>query len=723
MIKLFNYMTNFKRLPIVAMMLLVAAMFFAGSVKKEFDPPGKYEKILHNVTEMLKEAHYSPKMIDDSFSKKIFNKYFEVLDPNKNIFLKEDIESLKKYEFRIDDEMKGADVEFFKAAGVIFNKRMEEASLIYKEILNKPFNYSVDEYFLGDPDKIKFASSVTERKENWRKWLKYQSLDRYVDLIDTREKNKDRQDFKAKTNEELEVEAREKVIKVMDRTFERYRFKFSEDEKFNLFVSIITNAMDPHTEFFPPVDKRYFDEQMSGRFFGIGASLVYDEGNIKINTLIAGSPAWKSGEVQVGDIILKVGQDKEEPVELTGYVVEDAVKLIRGKKGTNVKLTLKKQDGSIKVITLVRDEIVQDESFARSAIINNGTSKIGYIYLPEFYADFDRPNGARCYIDVANEIRKLKEDKVDGIVMDLRNNGGGSLYDVVQMVGLFIDKGPVVQVKDRDGRPNILEDKNREVLYDGPLTVMVNEFSASASEIFAAAIQDYGRGVVIGSTSTYGKGTVQRNLGIDPESGFLSSNSDLGTIKLTLQKFYRVNGGSTQLKGVVSDIILPDNFEYLKFREKDDPDALPWDEIKNAPITTWRSGYEISTIRQLSDARLKTNDAFRMIKENTEWLAKQNDREYPLHFEKYQKEQKAIRATVKQIETLKKLENDMDVSALPQDANRFSYDKGKQDRFEQWIKNLRKDIYIDQAAKVTSDMVVQRNLAQNKQQTESKQPF
>ena len=716
-------MTNFKRLPIVAMMLLVAAMFFAGSVKKEFDPPGKYEKILHNVTEMLKEAHYSPKMIDDSFSKKIFNKYFEVLDPNKNIFLKEDIESLKKYEFRIDDEMKGADVEFFKAAGVIFNKRMEEASLIYKEILNKPFNYSVDEYFLGDPDKIKFASSVTERKENWRKWLKYQSLDRYVDLIDTREKNKDRQDFKAKTNEELEVEAREKVIKVMDRTFERYRFKFSEDDKFNLFVSIITNAMDPHTEFFPPVDKRYFDEQMSGRFFGIGASLVYDEGNIKINTLIAGSPAWKSGEVQVGDIILKVGQDKEEPVELTGYVVEDAVKLIRGKKGTNVKLTLKKQDGSIKVITLVRDEIVQDESFARSAIINNGTSKIGYIYLPEFYADFDRPNGARCYIDVANEIRKLKEDKVDGIVMDLRNNGGGSLYDVVQMVGLFIDKGPVVQVKDRDGRPNILEDKNREVLYDGPLTVMVNEFSASASEIFAAAIQDYGRGVVIGSTSTYGKGTVQRNLGIDPESGFLSSNSDLGTIKLTLQKFYRVNGGSTQLKGVVSDIILPDNFEYLKFREKDDPDALPWDEIKNAPITTWRSGYEISTIRQLSDARLKTNDAFRMIKENTEWLAKQNDREYPLHFEKYQKEQKAIRATVKQIETLKKLENDMDVSALPQDANRFSYDKGKQDRFEQWIKNLRKDIYIDQAAKVTSDMVVQRNLAQNKQQTESKQPF
>jgi carboxyl-terminal processing protease len=715
-------MTNLKRLPILIILLLVAGVFFAGSVKKETDPPGKYEKILHNVTDMLKEAHYSPKLIDDSFSKKIFYKYFEVLDPNKNIFLKEDIESLKKFEFRIDDEMKGADVEFFKAVGQIFNKRMEEAALMYKDVLSKPFDYSVDETFVGDPDKITFPVSNADKKESWRKSLKYQSLDRYVELIDTRDKNKDRPDFKVKSNEELEVESREKVSKVMERTFERYRFKFSEDDKFNLFVSIITNTMDPHTEFFPPVDKRYFDEQMSGRFFGIGASLLYDEGNIKINTLVAGSPAWKSGEVQVGDVILKVGQGKEEPTELTGFVVEDAVKLIRGKKGTEVRLTLRKQDGSVKVVTLVRDEIVQDESFARSAIINNGNSRLGYIYLPEFYADFDRPNGARCYIDVAKEIIKLKEDKVDGIIMDLRNNGGGSLYDVVQMVGLFIEKGPIVQVKDRDGKPNILEDKNREVLYDGPLTVMVNEFSASASEIFAAAIQDYGRGVVVGSTSTYGKGTVQRNLGLDPESGYLNSNSDLGTIKLTLQKFYRVNGGSTQLKGVVSDIILPDNYEYLKFREKDEPDALPWDEIKKASINNWRSGYELSTIQKLSDARLQTNEAFRLIKENTEWLAKQNDREYSLNFEKYQKEQKAIRATVRQIELLKKLQVEMEVTSLPQDANRFSYDKGKQDRFDQWIKNLRKDIYIDQAAKVTADMVVQKNLVQNKTE-EVKKPF
>src|SRR6187399_567674 len=379
MIKLINYMTNLKRLPILIIILLIAGVFFAGSVKKEIDPPGKYEKILHNVTDMLKEAHYSPKLIDDSFSKKIFYKYFEVIDPNKNIFLKEDIEALKKFEYKIDDEMKGADVEFFKAVGILFNKRMEEAALIYKDILSKPFDYSIDETYNGDPDKLKFPATEAERKESWRKSLKYQSLDRYVDLIETRDKNKTVEGFKVKSDIELESEARDKVVKTMDRTFERYRFKFSEDDKFNLFVSIITNAMDPHSEFFPPVDKRYFDEEMSGRFYGIGASLLYDEGNIKVNTLLTGSPAWKSGEVQVGDVIMKVAEGKADPTELTGFSVTDAVKVIRGKKGTEVRLTLKKTDGTIKTISLVRDEIVQDESFAKSAIINNGNSKLGYI--------------------------------------------------------------------------------------------------------------------------------------------------------------------------------------------------------------------------------------------------------------------------------------------------------------------------------------------------------
>jgi carboxyl-terminal processing protease len=708
-----KYLLNMKRLPFVIVMIF-AGLFLAfqtmGTGTK--NPPNKYEEILKLVGQMLTQAHYSPQDINDAFSKKIFKKYMGDLDPEKNIFLQSDITALqRKYETKIDDEIKGDPVEFFLVSGKTFNARMEEAAVIADEILAKPFDYSIDEEVVLDGDKLDYADNIAEIKERWRKKIKYLTLERYSDLLETREKNKGKEGFVVKTDEELEKEAREKTRKIVDRLFERFRFKFNDDDKFNVFVNAITTTMDPHTEFFPPVDKRYFDEEMSGRFFGIGASLQYDDGNIKVSSLLTGSPAWKSGELQVGDVIEKVGQGKEEPVDLTGFQVTDAVKIIRGKKGTEVRLTVRKSDGTSKVVSLIRDEIVQDETFARSAIVKNGSSKIGYIFLPEFYADFDNPNGNRCYIDVANEIKKLKNEKVDGIVMDLRNNGGGSLYDVVQMAGLFIEDGPIVQVKDRDNKPSVLKDKDRNVLYSGPLVVMVNEFSASASEIFAAAIQDYGRGVIIGSTSTYGKGTVQRNIGLDTETGFSMSNSDLGTVKLTLQKFYRINGGSTQLKGVYSDIVLPDQLEYLKLREKDDPDALPWDEINKSPYSAWNAGYDLKTIQQLSNQRLENNVAFNIIRQNTEWLAKQNDKQYTLQLDKYRQEQKQIRATIAQNQELLKLKDLLNVNALPGEDTRWSNDAGKQDRFNNWLKNLGKDIYLDQAVKVVGDIINQQNLA------------
>src|SRR6476659_4077342 len=583
--KALKYMLDMKRLPILIVMV-VAGVFLAfntmGKTTSKI-PPSKYEKILQIVGEILSQGHYSPKDINDDFSKKVYTKYFEELDPEKNIFLQSDIASLDKFSTRINDEIKGAPVQFFLEAGKIFNKRAEEATAIYKEILSKPFDFSVNETIVTDPKKVNFASSVTERKEQWRKRLKYLALQRFVDLQDARESNKGKEGFVVKTDAELEKEARDKVKTTMDRIFDRYRLKFNDDEKFSVYVNTITSMMDAYTEFFPPVDKRYFDEQLSGSFYGIGAQLTYEEGNIKIASVLPGGPAQKSGEVEAGDIIVKVAQGKETPVELTGYDVTDAVKVIRGQKGTEVKLTLRKKDGTLKPVSLIRDKIVQDESYVRSAVINQGTSKIGYIFLPEFYANFDDPNDPhRSSADVAKEVQKLKEDKVDGIVIDLRNNGGGSLYDVIQIAGLFIDQGPIVQVKGREGQPEVMKDKDGGVLYDGPLAVMVNELSASASEIFAAAIQDYGRGVIIGSSSTYGKGTVQRPIGLDPTSNFLATNSDLGSLKLTLQKFYRISGGSTQLKGVVPDLVIPDYYEYLKMRERDNNNALPWDEISKA---------------------------------------------------------------------------------------------------------------------------------------------
>ncbi len=704
-----------KRLPIVVMFALTGSILAFRSIENiavSNNPPGKYEKIMKLVGEMMSQAHFSPQDINDAFSKKVFTKFIGDLDPEKNMFLKGDIDALKKkYETKVDDELKGTDVDVPFGVGKIFNQRMEEVAVLYKSLLEKPFDFTVNEEVVLDGDKLEFPTTDAERRERWRKKMKYMTLERYVESLDVREKNKGKEGFVVKTDAELEKEAREKVGKLMDRTFERFRFKFSDEDKFNVYVNAITTTMDPHTEFFPPVDKRYFDEEMSGRFFGIGASLQYDDGNIKIASILSGSPAAKSGELQVGDVIQKVAQGKDEPVELTGFTVTDAVKLIRGKKGTEVKLTLKRMDGTLHVVTLIRDEIVQDETFARSAVVKNGDARIGYIYLPEFYADFEHVNGNRSYIDVAKEVMKLKEENVDGIVIDLRNNGGGSLYDVVQMAGLFIEDGPIVQVKDRDNKPNILKDKDKSVLYTGPLAVMVNEFSASASEIFAAAIQDYGRGVVIGSTSTYGKGTVQRNIGLDPENGFSMSNSDLGTVKLTLQKFYRINGGSTQLRGVSSDIVLPDQLEYLKVREKDDNDALPWDEINKSTYSAWNAGYDLNTIKQLGSDRVANDPRFKLIKENTEWLAKQNDKTYSLQIDKYRKNQKLIRDTFAQMDTLLKLKDELTVAPLKGEENKWAEDKNKQDRFNLWLKSLRKDIYLDQAVKVVDDIIKQQNIA------------
>jgi carboxyl-terminal processing protease len=718
-----KYLLNMKRLPIVILMV-VAGSFLAFKTMgtgtnstTSKNPPSKYEQILKLVGEMLSQAHYNPQSINDAFSQKVFKKFMGDLDPDKNMYLQSDITALKKFETKIDDEIKGAPVEFFLAAGKTFNTRMEEVAIIYNEMLAKPFDFTVDEDVILDNEKLDYPSSEAERKDRWRKKLKFMTLERYVDLVDVREKNKGKEKFVVKTDAELEKDARDKVKRIMDRTFERFRFKFTDDDKFNVFVNAITTTMDPHTEFYPPVDKRYFDEEMSGEFFGIGASLQYDDGNIKVSSVLSGSPAFKSGEIQPGDVIMKVAQGKDEPVDLTGYVVTDAVKVIRGKKGTEVRLTIKKTDGSVKVVTLIREKIVQDETFARSAIVKEGGSKIGYIFLPEFYANFEDPNGARSYVDVAKEVTKLKEEQVDGIVIDLRNNGGGSLYDVVQMAGLFIDEGPIVQVKDRENNPSVLKDKDRNVLYSGPLAVMVNEFSASASEIFAAAIQDYKRGVIIGSTTTYGKGTVQRNVGLD-EEGFSMTKNDLGTVKLTLQKFYRINGGSTQLKGVSSDIVLPDNLENLKLREKDDADALPWDEISKATYTDWKAGYDLKTIQQLAAQRLGNDEAFKLIKESSDWLSKQNDKQYSLQIDKYRAEQKTIRTTIKQLEVLSKLKDSLAVSALPKEVNRWENDKNKQDRFAQWIKGLQQDIYLDQTIKVMNDMIGQHNLTKAKSKDE-----
>ena len=723
MLKVFKYMINKRNLPLV-LLILAGGVFVAGrTLGRGGNPPTKYERILHNVGEYLEQIHYSPKPIDDKFSAEVFDKYIKEVDAEKDVFLQADIDDLKsRFGTKIDDEILGTStIQFVPAVSEVYKKRLTETQAIYREILSKPFDFTVNEDFNQNYDEVKFPATDADRREAWRKRLKFLTLERYSDLLDQQEANKGQKDFVARSNADIEKDARDRSLKVMDRMYERLKVKETDDDRFNNFVQTIVQCMDPHTDYFPPVEQRYFNEQMSGHFFGIGASLIYEDGNIKIGSLVAGSPAWKSGQVNKGDVILKVAQGSQEPVDMAGYFTEDAIKIIRGTKGTEVRLWLKKTDGTTKVVSLIRDEIVQDElTFARSAIVNSPKGKIGYIYLPEFYADFDNPKGARCSIDVAREILKLKEQKVDGIVLDLRDNGGGSLVDVVQMAGYFVEQGPIVQVRDRDGKPSILPDHDKSVLYDGPFAVMVNELSASASEIFAAAIQDYHRGVIIGSTSTYGKGTVQRPLDLDKTVSFMGGASELGTLKLTLQKFYRISGGSTQLKGVASDIVLPDIYpdiyEYSKIREKDNPDALPWDEIAKADYTPWKYAYDLKTLEGLSADRMKNNNSFSQIRQDEEWLSSIQDKVYPLSLAKYRDEQKQLKSTVKQIETLSKLPagSELNVAALPQDQHKYDDDKNKADRFQQWLKDKKSDVWLGETINVLDDMISEKNLVYNR---------
>jgi len=475
--------------------------------------------------------------------------------------------------------------------------------------------------------------------------------------------------------------------------------------------------MDPHTTYFAPVDKRSFDELLSGRFYGIGAQLKDDDGKIKVASLVAGGPAWKSGNIQVEDEIVKIAQGNAEPVDVTGYAISDAVKLIRGsEKNSEVKLTIKKADGVLKVVPLLRDVISLEETFAKSAIIN-GAHKIGYIYLPEFYADFEHPDGRRCAVDVAKEIEKLKAQNVEGIIMDLRLNSGGSLYDVVDMAGLFIEDGPICQVKGHDEKSSILMDRDKNVLYTGPLAVMVDEQSASASEIFAAAIQDYNRGVIVGSSSTYGKGTVQRSISLDPQAEnplFKKAHEELGDVKLTFRKFYRINGGATQLKGVTPDIVIPDRLEYLKFREKDNPDALSWDEISRANYNPWKPGYDLKAVVTSANEQLNNSSAFKLLRENVKWLDENVDKEYSLNLNKFRTEQKKTRVIFQQLDSLSKLAINLNVSNPAPDSVALSTDKDKAEKNKQWLQKVSNDVYIDETVKVLNNMIQQIGVAKAK---------
>ena len=699
-----------KRLPFLALVVVMAVCFFAFKKQNVFssEPKDKYEKIMMNITELLRELHFSPKNINDQFSEKVFTKYINDIDPERNVLLKTDVDSLSKlYKNYIDDEMYGAPLKSFKGVYTIFKKRSEEAEKIKNELIKKPIDYTIKDSLILDEDRNQFPQNNNERKDAWRKRIKYLSLDRYADYITRKNEGKADADIKGKTDAQLEQLARTKADTLLNRYFNRNKVKFNEDDNFDMYINAITTTMDPHTRFFAPVEKRTFDEEMSGYFYGIGALLEDAKGQVRIVSINTGGAAQKSGQIQPGDIIQKVGEGNNPPVDITGYYLPDAIKLIKGKQGSIVSLTMKKEDGSLKVVKMKREKVDNADVYVKSAIINDkeNNKKIGIIYLPEFYVNINEKDGRRSFTDVANEVEILKKDNVDGIIMDLRNNGGGSLPDVVEMLGVFIDQGPMVQIKSRFEGTSILPNSaSKTAMYNGPLAVLINQFSASASEIFAGAIQDYGRGIILGSTSTFGKGTVQRNVPVNFRDRTGSEENDLGALKITLSKFYRISGGSTQLKGVESDVVLPDIYELRKVREKDDVDALPYDVIKTATYKKWVGATGVEEAKKMANDRVAHDSSFVKIARNTEWLGSRNDKNYTLNLKEYFDERKTIEDKVKGIEGIVKLKKPLDVQIdkrleLADSTNQIAYERTKF-----WAKIVSEDIYINQAVQSINDL-------------------
>ena len=683
-----------KKFLIAALILLASA-----GVVYSFYRPAESDKealIVQLVSTGLLQAHFEPKALNDEFSEQMFNYYLDGIDPGKRFLLKSDVEGWASYRYQLDDQIRNADYAFFDSSYETLMMRVGQAKSIYKEILSKPFDYSKEEFIQTDGADMEYAANLAELKDYWRKYLKYRTLLRLDDFMETQSDSL--------SMEEMETKARKKVLKSHDDWFERMD-EMERKDWHSVYINSITGVFDPHSTYFPPYDQDAFEIQMSGKLEGIGAQLYSKDGYVTISRIVSGSASWRQGELKVGDQILKVAQADGDAVDVVDMRIEDVVQLIRGEKGTEVRLSIKKLDGTLKDISIIRDVVVLEETYARSAIIEDNGEKYGYLLLPKFYLNYDG-EGRDCAKDVRRELEKLKAENVQGVVFDLRNNGGGSLQAAIDIAGLFIDQGPVVQIKTKGQSQAVLNDETPGIVYDGPLVVLVNSFSASASEILAAALQDYDRALVVGSAHTFGKGTVQNMFDFDGMvSGEMNALKPLGALKLTIQKFYRIDGTTTQLRGVTPDIVLPNVYNLISYGEKELEYPLAWDEISAASFSPVNEVSEqLNELQQASNKRVKMNATFQLISENAQWLNEQDQfTQYPLQLEAYQKLMDDWEKKAERYDKIDEFKSGFSVQELLAAAN-VEQDTLQQEKTRRFEKNLSKDVALDEALMILNDL-------------------
>lgn len=695
--------------------ILVSGLIFGFTLKNE--DPNKDKLLLEIITYVLDRGHYDPKEINDAFSENVYMDYLENLDGQRRFFLNSDIRSFESYRYKVDDELKNAQINFFNLTFNKLKERMKQVEGFYKDLLEKPFDFNKKEEINLDYDNASYATSIPELKMIWRKRFKLNALETFTTKKEEEIQKKEQdQTYTMLSDEELEKISRDDISENMTYFFENYN-DLARKDWFSVYINSIVVQFDPHTYYLAPRDKDNFDMSISGKFEGIGARLSKRNQQIKVVEIISGGPVWRDNLIEVGDAILKVRQDgEEEAIDISGMVIDDAVKLIKGPKGTQVFLTLKRVEGNIEEVAITRDVVELEETYAKSTLIKDDSGDYGLIELPKFYINFDDYNERNAATDVKKELEQLKRKNVKGIILDLRNNGGGSLKTVVDMTGYFIDEGPVVQVKSTGGRKEVLKDTDPSVVWDGPLVVLVNEFSASASEIIAAALQDYKRAIILGSKQTFGKGTVQNIVDLNRMiTG--GTYGDLGAIKITTDKFYRINGKSTQLEGVKSDVVFPDRYAYVEMGEKDQDNPLAWDRITPAPFKPYNTleNYEYTLAR--SKERLKENPILQLIDEQALWVKnQQSDFSYFLDYESYKSERESKREFAKRFKKLSDFNAPFEFEWLPEAGSKETPNKDVIEKRDRAIKSLKKDVYISEAVEILKDlsssMQVDRAIAQ-----------
>jgi carboxyl-terminal processing protease len=702
---------------------------FCVSYAEEIRPTREDRALGFSIKQQLEHYHFNKgiRKINDELSKDAFKLYINSIDLQKRLFIKEDIDEFMKYEQELDNDLSGGNYLLVREVSNRMDNNIAKIEEFVYEMLKGGFDFEKEENFETDPKKIDYCKDFKELESRWRKQLKFECISRYINLVDAKKsKIKIAKEIKEKESKsgniekdkkvsakvekldlkKLRSEAREKVTE----NFKRYLKRLGDmkhKDHFSRFFNAVTATYDPHTNYMDPKVKEDFDINMRKSLEGIGAVLQEENDFTKVVRIVPGSASHRQGDLEAEDLIIRVSQgDTGEEVDITGMSIREVVGYIRGPKGSKVNLTVKKPNNEIKIISIIRDIVkLEGAAVARSTTVEKDNKKFGYIYLPDFYRDFSRATEKNCTTDVMVEIDKLKKENISGLVFDLRNNGGGALEDARKIAGLFIESGPIVQVKNSFGMINVLHDRDRSVIYDGPLVIMVNQFSASASEILAAALQDYERAVVIGSGQTHGKGTVQQILEMKslPQFGF-----NFGHIKLTIQKFYRINGGSTQMNGVVPDIDLPYERGYLKSGERFLDHALIWDQI---PAQRYRKKKMVNNLKGIiskSAERVKNNKVFQEIHKRYEELKSQYEQtEIALSInsiEQERKQRKASEDAFNKILNSFKEKNEKDEADAKKKKD-MSEEEAKAYELQKWVSGIRKDPYVLESINVIQDLL------------------